>query len=186
VLDHGAEYGVGVAAVAVARAGCEAKRTLGDQLDERVVREQVRVHQGDDRRHVGWIVSEADVLLQPRRVVEELVDRDPIAGLLRVEGNVLGDMPVEADLPFLDELHDRDGGHRLRHRGDIEARVGGVRRVPLEVRLTEGALVDDAAALDYECGAVELAVAGGALQKGVDPPNGRRRGVGGLPPGRSW
>jgi hypothetical protein len=56
----------------------------------------------------------------------------------------VGDRSLERELALLDELHGRDGGDRLGHRGDAEDGVGGHRRRLVEPAEAERALVQHA------------------------------------------
>ena len=79
------------------------------------------------------------------------------------------DRLVERELALLDQLHRRDRGHRLGHRGDAKDRVLGHRRAGGKVAPPERALVNDAAVgrrQGYDAG--HVAGLDGAPQHRVD------------------
>ena len=77
-----------------------------------------------------------------RRV--ELADDERVLVLRQVLRHVV----IELQLPLVGEHHDGDGGHRLRHRGDVEDRVLRHRRVAQRAALAERLVVEHAVLVD--------------------------------------
>ena len=124
LLDDHAEEDVAGVVVGPLLAGCEVRRLVANGVDDLCGR-----HVFAQSRHEA---RDSGVALDPRRVVEELLD----GHVLRVGkvGNVLRQRIGERDLALLHELKDRDGRVLLRHRPDPEDHVGLDRDVQLEVR----------------------------------------------------
>ena len=82
----------------------------------------------------------------------------------------IGQLAVEQELAAFDQLHRRDAGDRLGHRGDAEHRVELHRRSGGEAADAERALVEDAPGIGrHRDDARHLAAFGGLAQYRVDP-----------------
>ena len=91
-------------------------------------------------------------------------------------GQVLVDRVLEAELPLLDELHQRERGDRLRHRRDAEHRVDGHRPLAGYVRDTERAAIKNVLAIgDERHDTGYVAALDGGAQRSVDRGDRRLR-----------
>src|SRR5262249_44112350 len=92
------------------------------------------------------------------RVSEQVVDRYFLAGVFAVVGQVIRELAVELDLPFLDELHYQHRRELLRYRPEPEFRVRGVGDVPFHIRHPIALLENHAAFFGDQDRPIELAL----------------------------
>ncbi len=150
LLDDRAEQHVARVVVAVACARRELHRLVLEAVHQ-LLDGQVRL---DLVRHPARDVG---VALDARRVRQQVLHRDHVT-LHRVAGQVLVDRVLQADLPLLDQHHDRERRELLGHRAEAEHRVGLQGHGLLDVREAAGAPVHHLAVLDDDGGGAGAAV----------------------------
>lgn len=165
-LDERAAH-VGGQRVHVGGARLEAQwhpRQLVHELGHRLLHTRAADLLGAIERIDGVLVAHARqgaAVGEPARVAEQIAERHrPTRGLrdhrvafarhphavIAPRGDDAGDGVVELEHPLLEQLHQRDGHDRLRHRVDAEDRVVAHRNTPLAIALAQAALVGEVAA----------------------------------------
>ena len=76
-------------------------------------------------------------------MIQQLMDRDLVAGVLSIVRQVISDLSIELDLAFIDELQDDRRRKLLRDRPDPKLRIRSIRDPPLHIRHPETLFVDD-------------------------------------------
>src|ERR1041385_2181380 len=89
---------------------------------------------------------------------EQVVNRDLLANVFAVIGQVVGEFAVQLDLSLFNQLQNNGRRKLLGDRSESKLRVGGVWNVALHVRESKPALVNPLAVLRDEARAVKLAI----------------------------
>src|SRR5690349_6111817 len=89
---------------------------------------------------------------------QQVMNRDLLSDIFAVIGQVVGELAVQLDLSLFDKLKNHGRGELLGDRSESKLRVGSVWNIPLHVRESDRALVNDLSILRDENRAVELTI----------------------------
>ena len=152
------------------RAGLEVERLACPAVDDHL--------RGRRVRHRLEAVILRPVILQARRVAEQLADGDPLAA--GDPGNIFGDRVVEREAALIAKDEDGGGGELLGHGGDLVERVGRGFAQGRRLRAVGAGEDDPAAANDRDRGRGHARRFERAVDQRVDPRGlGRRELLGG-------